>query len=53
MYIQEQKRWRIFAKYFRSSHFELEKEQFIEAFIKQHLQGNLLEEFKKYNNKND
>ena len=49
----EQKRWRIFAKLFRSSQFELEKEQFIEAFIKQHLQANLLEEFKKYNNKNN
>lgn len=49
----EQKRWRIIAKLFRFSHFELEKEQFIEAFIKQHLQENLLEEFKKYNNKND
>ena len=44
-----QKRWRIFAKLFRSSHFELEKEQFIETFIKKHLQENLLEELKKYN----
>ena len=47
-----QKKWPLFSKLFRSSHFELEKEQFIEAFIKQHLQENLLEEFKKYNNKN-
>ena len=45
----DQKRWRIFAKLFRSSHFEIEKEKFIEAFIKQHLQKNLLEELKKYN----
>ena len=48
-----QKKWPLFAKLFRSTQFELEKEQFIEAFIKQHLQENLLVEFKKYNNKNN
>ena len=48
-----QKKWTLFAKLFRSTHFELEKEQFIEAYIKQHLQENLLKEFKKYNNKNN
>ena len=48
-----QKKWPLFSKLFRSSHFELEKEQFIEAFIKQHLQENLLVEYKKYNNKNN
>ena len=48
-----QKKWRVFSKLFRSSHYELEKEQFIEAYIKQHLQENLLEAFKKYNSKNN
>jgi len=46
----EQHKWQIFSKLFRSSHFELEKEKFIETYIRQHLQDNLLEEFKKYNN---
>ena len=49
----EQNRWKIFSKLFRSSHFELEKEKFIEAYMKQHLQDNLLDAFKKYNNKNN
>jgi hypothetical protein len=49
----EEKKWIVFSKLFRSSHFELEKEKFIEAYIKQHLQENLLEEFRKYNNKNN
>lgn len=49
----EHNKWKIFSKLFRSSHFELEKEKFIEAYMKQHLQDNLLEAFKKYNNKNN
>ena len=47
------KKWRVFAKLFRSSQLEIEKEQFIEAFIKQHLQENLMVEFQKYNDKNN
>ena len=47
----KQKKWRIFAKLLRSSQFELEKEQFIEDFIKQYLREHLLSELKKYNNK--
>ena len=46
----EQNKWQIFSKLFRSSHFEIEKEKYIETYIRQHLQDNLLEEFKKYNN---
>ncbi len=49
----EQNKWKIFSKLLRSSHFELEKEKFIEAYMKQHLQDNLLDAFKKYNNKNN
>ena len=49
----QQKKWGFFAKLFRSSHYELEKEQFIEAYIKLHLQEHLLEALKKYDNKND
>ena len=47
----KKKKWGIFAKLFHSSQFELEKEQFIEAFITQNLQKNLLAEFQKYNDK--
>ena len=49
----EQKKWQVFSKLFRSAQFEIEKERFIEAYMKQHLQENLLEAFKTYNNKNN
>jgi len=49
----KQKKLKIFAKLFHSSQFELEKEQFIETFIKQHLQEHLLVEFQRYNDKNN
>ncbi len=48
----EQKKWKTFSKLFRSAHYEIEKEQFIESYIKQHLQDHLLEALKKYNSKN-
>ena len=39
----------IFSKIFRSTQFEFEKQQFIEAYIEQHLPERLLTEFHKYN----
>ena len=49
----KQKKSGIFAKVFRFSHLEVEKEQFIETYINQHLQDNLVEALKKYDHKND
>lgn len=49
----KQKKSGIFAKLFRSSQLELEKEQFIQSYINQYLQENLEAALKKYVHKNN